>query len=424
MHSQEDVLNRDDFIKKIKDLIIISSENRRSCCFAIEGEWGSGKSFVLKRIQEHLQIEQSEITNTDRFFIVPYNCWEYDYYEEPIIPIISALRDAIELYKYVIKERTRKALLDNAKNIITKVAVEMVKAKTGIDIEESIGTAENDEKMYDHYLGFRSAVIKVKKAIETIAQDQTVVIIVDELDRCLPTYAIKVLERIHHVFNELENVVVVIAMEKQQIENSLHQIYGDKMDVDRYLKKFISFSIKLDNGSAKNFIRKYASFMDMFNIQEDDELEIFFEQITSGIDIRTQEKIFEKAESMHRLIAPHEKMNMEIIAFEIFLLCIKEKMKVLDLRWVFELSGYPDIESEVGEEYFSTIRKYAEYIKRNPMKVNGKYICEKDNFIAKLIFIISGLYNEYKDDICGHYYCAYEGIQQELEFARKIYALF
>lgn len=103
MHSQEDVLNRDDFIKKIKDLIIISSENRRSCCFAIEGEWGSGKSFVLKRIQEHLQIEQSEITNTDRFFIVPYNCWEYDYYEEPIIPIISALRDAIELYKYVIK---------------------------------------------------------------------------------------------------------------------------------------------------------------------------------------------------------------------------------------------------------------------------------------------------------------------------------
>lgn len=54
MHSQEDVLNRDDFIKKIKDLIIISSENRRSCCFAIEGEWGSGKSFVLKRIQEHL----------------------------------------------------------------------------------------------------------------------------------------------------------------------------------------------------------------------------------------------------------------------------------------------------------------------------------------------------------------------------------
>lgn len=39
---------------------------------------------------------------------------------------------------------------------------------------------------------------------------------VDELDRCLPSYAIKVLERIHHVFNELENVVVIIAMEKNK----------------------------------------------------------------------------------------------------------------------------------------------------------------------------------------------------------------
>ena len=80
---------------------------------------------------------------------------------------------------------------------------------------------------------------------------------VDELDRCLPSYAIKVLERIHHVFNELENVVVIIAMEKKQMSNSLHQIYGDEMDVDRYLKKIISLSFKLDNGSANNFIKKY-----------------------------------------------------------------------------------------------------------------------------------------------------------------------
>lgn len=82
----------------------------------------------------------------------------------------------------------------------------------------------------------------------------------DELDRCLPTYAIKVLERIHHIFNGLENVVVIIAMEKKQIENSLHQIYGEGMDVDQYLKKFIPFSVKLDNGSARNFIAKYPSF--------------------------------------------------------------------------------------------------------------------------------------------------------------------
>ena len=77
------------------------------------------------------------------------------------------------------------------------------------------------------------------------------------------------------------------------------------MDVDRYLKKRISLSFKLDNGSANNVIKKYESFMNMFIIQdqERDELEKFLKEITFGIEIRAQEKIFENAESIHRLMA-------------------------------------------------------------------------------------------------------------------------
>lgn len=154
--------------------------------------------------------------------------------------------------------------------MITKAGVGILKSKLGVDIGECIGESKSDAELYDQYFGFREAIETVRNGIKEIAKDQTVVIIVDELDRCLPTYAIKVLERIHHIFNGLENVVVIIAMEKKQIENSLHQIYGEGMDVDQYLKKFISFSVKLDNGSARNFIAKYPSFMDMFDIQENE----------------------------------------------------------------------------------------------------------------------------------------------------------
>ena len=97
------------------------------------------------------------------------------------------------------------------------------------------------------------------------------------------------------------------------------------------MKKIISFSFKLDNGSANNFIKKYENFMDMFIIQEQErnELEKFLKIITYGIDIRTQEKIFEKAESIHSLMADQEKMDSAILAFEILVLCIKEKMSYL-----------------------------------------------------------------------------------------------
>ena len=266
---------------------------------------------------------------------------------------------------------------------------------------------------------------EVQGQIKKISENQTVVIMVDELDRCLPSYAIKVLDRIHHVFKDLENVVVIISMEKNQMSNSLHQIYGDEMDVDRYLKKIISFSFKLDNGSANNFIKKYENFMDMFIIQEQErnELEKFLKIITYGIDIRTQEKIFEKAESIHSLMADQEKMDSAILAFEILVLCIKEKMSTVNMDWIVDISGHPTVEAEIGKDYFDSIRNFANLIRQYPEKVNYKFVCKENKFTDKMIFVISGLDNVYENNGCGLYYCSDKEMEQKLIFSKKVYEL-
>ena len=233
------------------------------------------------------------------------------------------------------------------------------------------------------------------------------------------------LERIHHVFNELKNVVVIIAMEKKQMSNSLKQIYGNEMDVDRYMKKIISLSFKLDNGSATNFIKKYESFMKMFVIQEQekDELEKFLKVITFGIEIRTQEKIFEKAETIHKLMAGKYKMDSAILASELLVLCIKEKMSTVSMNWIVDASGYPDVETEIGKDYFDSIRNYAENIRQYPTRINDKFVCKQSYFIDKMIFIISGLNNEYKNNMCGSFYCSDKEIEEKLDFSRKVYEL-
>lgn len=425
MESKEDVLNREPFVKQIVDLTKILSDKHKNCCFAIEGEWGSGKSFVLEKIQKCLQIEQSEATHTDRFFVVRYDCWQYDYYEEPIVAIIFVLKEQIEKYVSLLSDETKKEMLAIVKNTITKIAVEAIKSKTGVELDGITETSEDAGKIFDRYCGFQKVIKEVKGQIQKIAEDQTVVIMVDELDRCLPLYAIKVLERIHHVFNELENVVVIIAMEKKQMSNSLKQIYGDEMDVDRYLKKIISLSFKLDNGSATNFIKKYESFMNMFVTQEQekDELEKFFKLITFGIEIRTQEKIFEKAETIHKLMAGQYKMDSAILAFEVLVLCIKEKMSKVSMNWIVDTSGYPDVETEIGKDYYDSIRNYGEYIRQYHTRINGKFVCKQNYFIDKMIFIISGLSNEYKNSGCGSFYCSDKEIEEKLDFSRKVYEL-
>ena len=115
MSSKEDVLNRQNFIQQVIDLTKVVSENRKSCCFAIEGEWGSGKSFVLERIQESL--EKEKLNERDQFFVARYDCWKCDYYEEPVVAIVSVLWELTDNYVNAIPDNVKKHFVSAAKNI-------------------------------------------------------------------------------------------------------------------------------------------------------------------------------------------------------------------------------------------------------------------------------------------------------------------
>lgn len=69
MQDRVDVLNRDGFVNKIFNIINVITENKKNCSFAIDGKWGSGKTFVLKLLQEKLEIEQSENIAGDKYFV-------------------------------------------------------------------------------------------------------------------------------------------------------------------------------------------------------------------------------------------------------------------------------------------------------------------------------------------------------------------
>ena len=51
-------------------------------------------------------------------------------------------------------------------------------------------------------------------------------------------------------------MVIIVSMDKNQIEHSIKEIYGE-IDVDTYLRKFISFKVNLDNGKATQYIKKF-----------------------------------------------------------------------------------------------------------------------------------------------------------------------
>ena len=69
------------------------------------------------------------------------------------------------------------------------------------------------------------------------------VFVVDELDRCNPSYAIKLLERSKHILN-VPYLAVVLGIDKTQLSHSIRAVYGD-IDAENYLHRFIDVDFSL-----------------------------------------------------------------------------------------------------------------------------------------------------------------------------------
>jgi len=102
-----------------------------------------------------------------------------------------------------------------------------------------------------------SAILDFKKSLNELIQGSSgnipVVIFVDELDRCRPNYALDLLERIKHLF-DVEGLVFVLALDRSQLGHSIRTIYGNGLDSDGYLRRFIDFDYSLKKPEMGKYI--------------------------------------------------------------------------------------------------------------------------------------------------------------------------
>lgn len=313
-----DILNRKEFVDNIFNLTQQLSYNKKNASFAIDGKWGVGKSFVLDMYEERLSLEQSEETNKDRYFVIRYNCWKYDYYEEPLIAIVSAMIESIEEKTKLFPDSKKKSKVLGALKAVGLSLLSMtntaVKQKTGLDLEKAFEVVKNGSDdgakhyeeihNYDVYFGFNKAMSSLRKSLKELSEEFTIVFLVDELDRCLPKYAIKVLERLHHLTENAQNTITVIAIDKKQLEQSIKNLFGFE-ESKTYLKKFIEFEVELNSGTvSEKFVDKYAEYIDLFDPdihQYEDPIEEFMQAVFQKIEAREQEQLVHRA----MLVSPY-----------------------------------------------------------------------------------------------------------------------
>lgn len=314
-----DLLDRQTFIDQMLLVAETLSENKKHACYALNGSWGVGKSFVLDMFEQQASQIGREGTVLSRYLILRYNCWKYDYYEEPLFAIVASMMDQIEENINLISGETRSRVLGVLKVIgkgIFSKLIQTVEDKTRIPVTKvtevvqdglSVANDEAKEKYsFDEYISFKDTLAELQETIRSLAEEQTILFIVDELDRCLPEYTIKVLERLHHLFEDVLNTQVILSVDKEQIQHAVKRIYGENTSTEKYLAKFIGFELRLDEGSLNDFRYALGTYFKRFDIQYKGismrDVDSFITTIFEGIDMRERIAIVDKCHLIHDII--------------------------------------------------------------------------------------------------------------------------
>lgn len=261
----QDKIGRQETVDKICGLVD-SLQKDQNFCLSLNGAWGSGKTFVLQMIEEQLSKKQE-------YVIVKYDAWENTFYDDPLIAILACVIDGVDKklchvgrYKEKIKTTAKKGL-----DILTKISSEM-ETLSGVvkDIQEIIHAFHNpiDMKSASDFKSYQKLLRETKEVLNEITQKgkykrkQTkLIILVDEIDRCLPDEQLKILERMHHLF-DVKNCAVIVAMNQDCITKTVHAVYG--IDGYEYLRKFFDFTFKIEMLTNNYIARLFEDFIEKF----------------------------------------------------------------------------------------------------------------------------------------------------------------
>ena len=92
-----DHLSRQPYLDLLKSIIANQKDNPTGYSFAIDGEWGCGKTWILTELEKQLA-EDSD----NKYLIFHYNAWENDFYDEPLVAILSVMVECLKKQKSLI----------------------------------------------------------------------------------------------------------------------------------------------------------------------------------------------------------------------------------------------------------------------------------------------------------------------------------
>ena len=239
-----------------------------SISIAVDGKWGTGKTFFIKQCKFILDCLNNEDpdkenfekykrkfeTEIEQYFqkihystkikykTVYFDAWKNNIDIDPIV----SLSKSIATTTFNIKTKAKSVAFKAGEQLV-RIAVEKI-AKIDIgSLLDIFQTEENTEVQFK------------KELASLIPKDGRLVIFIDELDRCRPVYAVKLLERVQHFFDN-EKITFVFSVNLFELKNTIQKLYGSNFNGDRYLDRFFDFVMEVPEPYFESGIKNLEGF--------------------------------------------------------------------------------------------------------------------------------------------------------------------
>lgn len=228
---------------------LLNSCNEDTWTIAINGKWGTGKTFFIKQCKyviDHYNDEDcnkviKEVLlnkvniNDINYKTIYFDSWEND---NEIDPLISITKDISDRYK--LKEEVQRRIADTLTSILNLT-------KGGKVISDLLELIRQDSKV-------KNPIKELSEILDSIIEENNdrLIIFIDELDRCRPSYAVKLLERIQYCFLN-KKITFVFSVSLTELSQTVKKFYGENFDGDGYLQRFFDLELPLPEPDLSNY---------------------------------------------------------------------------------------------------------------------------------------------------------------------------
>ncbi|MBQ9000598.1 MAG: hypothetical protein IJ087_01940 [Eggerthellaceae bacterium] len=388
----------------------------------LDAAWGTGKTFFIKEVEMVLDDKRYQMSNMkepeielvksleleNRHLPIYFNAWDNDYVDEPVLSLMQMIVSSFyELLGFENIEKDANKIVEGLSEAVS-VNLGLVEVNAGnlirnLKPEDLTGKIRRDKAVRDRLHDLFGIVLR--------SRADRLVLFVDELDRCRPSYAIRLLEALKFLFDD-DSLSIVFSVDVRMLAEAVKGCYGVGFDGERYLSRFYDRKLVLSEARSR-----MANLITNGEVGRKPKLRKVAEELVSrgSMSLRDQLKFCNIIDSFSSMGAANEGVaNTEAIFVRNVLGPVMLECSITNPELLREfLAGEYDARSRFWDEY-ADCGTLVEIIKEIGQRADdpnhdsrGSAKATFESTLCYLLFDREGLEDVYKGDLYAPLNCAF-----------------